>query len=76
MALARVKPNSGNRAPGSSSGRWGHRADIKDAAHRLRREEAKREVLMLDDRNLFRSEGEAKAIFELVMDSRRTEIEE
>ena len=76
MALAKVKPNSGNRASGSSSGRWGHRAVIKNAANKLRREDAKREILFLDDRNFFRTESEAKAIFELVIDKRRTEIEE
>jgi hypothetical protein len=76
VALAKVKPNSGNRAPGSSSGRYGHRAVVKDAANKLRREDAKRDVLMLDDRNFFRTEAEAKATFELAMDSRRTEIEE
>ena len=44
MALAKIKSNSGNRAPGSSDGRFGSREEYKTAAKKLRREEAKQEI--------------------------------
>ena len=44
MALASVKPNSGNRTPGSSDERWGSRNEYKNAARKHRRAEAKRDI--------------------------------